>query len=212
MNERWWLGAVILAGAVYGLAWWALDGQAREADARAQARRDSVVSVRAQRHALDSVRLVGWADSVVNARGDSLRALLASTAARVVVREMHHCGRSYWAWTPAEWLAILCPSIAAFARRHHTTAACRASLIAVAYLLGGVGSLAEFQVLGPAERTSLARKVFGGAAVAAAADLAAVDVLARRWPAQRHGDPAPLLAAAAPLKPKPPPPAPPREG
>ena len=90
MNGRWWLGAVILSGAVYGLAWWALDGQAREADARAQARRDSIVAVLAQRHALDSVRLVGWADSVVNARGDSLRALLASTAARVVVRLPAH--------------------------------------------------------------------------------------------------------------------------
>lgn len=90
MNGRWWLGAAIFSGAVYGLAWWALDGQAREADARAQARRDSIVAVLAQRHALDSVRLVGWADSVVNARGDSLRALLASTAARVVVRLPAH--------------------------------------------------------------------------------------------------------------------------
>jgi len=90
VNGRWWLGAVVLSGAVYGLAWWALDGQAREADARAQARRDSGVAVLAQRHALDSVRLVGWADSVVQVRGDSLRALLASTAARAVVRLPAH--------------------------------------------------------------------------------------------------------------------------
>lgn len=90
VNGRWWLGAVLLSGAVYGLAWWALDGQAREADQRAQARRDSVVAVLAQRHALDSVRLVGWADSVVQVRGDSLRALLASTAARAVVRLPAH--------------------------------------------------------------------------------------------------------------------------
>src|SRR3954447_18898912 len=26
--------------------------------------------------------------------------------ARVAVRAMHECGRSYWAWTPAEWHAI----------------------------------------------------------------------------------------------------------
>ena len=90
MNGRWWIGAVLLSGAAYGLAWWALDGQARDADQRAQARRDSVVAVLAQRHALDSVRLVGWADSVVQVRGDSLRALLASTAARVVVRLPAH--------------------------------------------------------------------------------------------------------------------------
>lgn len=90
MKGAYWLGAVLISGAVYGLAWWALDGQARGADQRAQARRDSVVAVLAQRHALDSVRLVGWADSVVNARGDSLRALLASTAARVVVRLPAH--------------------------------------------------------------------------------------------------------------------------
>jgi hypothetical protein len=90
VNGRWWIGAVLLSGAVYGLAWWALDGQAREADQRAKARRDSVVAVLAQRHALDSVRLVGWADSVVQVRGDSLRALLASTAARVVVRLPAH--------------------------------------------------------------------------------------------------------------------------
>ena len=90
MNGRWWLGAVLLSGAVYGLAWLALDGQAREADARSQDRRDSIVAVLAQRHALDSVRLVGWADSVVAVRGDSLRDLLASTAARVVVRLPAH--------------------------------------------------------------------------------------------------------------------------
>ena len=90
MKGAYWLGAVLLSGAVYVLAWWALDGQAREADARAQARRDSIVAVLAQRHALDSVRLVGWADSVVQVRGDSLRALLASTAARVVVRLPAH--------------------------------------------------------------------------------------------------------------------------
>lgn len=90
MKGAYWLGAVLLSGAVYGLAWWALDGQARDADARAQARRDSVVAVLAQRHTMDSVRLVGWADSVVQVRGDSLRALLASTAARVVVRLPAH--------------------------------------------------------------------------------------------------------------------------
>lgn len=90
MKGAYWLGAVLLSGAVYGLAWWALDGQAREADQRAQARRDSVVAVLAQRHAMDSARLVGWADSVVQVRGDSLRALLASTAARAVVRLPAH--------------------------------------------------------------------------------------------------------------------------
>jgi len=98
---------------------------------------------------------------------------------KVMVREMHHRQRSYWAWTPAEWRAILCPSIAAFARRHRTTAACRASLIAVVYLLGGVVSLADLQALGAAERTSLARKVFGRAAVDAA--LARVLPLAVGW-------------------------------
>ena len=90
MKGAYWLGAALLSGAVYGLVWWALDGQAREADARAQDRLDSVVAVLAQRRALDSVRLVGWADSVVRVRGDSLRALLATMAQRAVTRLPAH--------------------------------------------------------------------------------------------------------------------------
>jgi hypothetical protein len=86
VNGRWWLGAVLLSGAVYGLAWWALDGHAREAGQRAQDRRDSLVAYHAAMYAQDSARLVGWTDSVVTARGDSLRALVASTAQRAVVR------------------------------------------------------------------------------------------------------------------------------
>ena len=72
VNGRWWLGAVILSGAVYGLAWWALDGQAREADQRAQARRDSLVSHYAARYTRDSVRLEQWRDSIESMPPDTL--------------------------------------------------------------------------------------------------------------------------------------------
>ena len=90
MKGAYWLGSMILSGAVYGLAWWALDGQAREADQRAQDRRDSLVAYHAARYAQDSARLVGWADSVVTARGDSLRGLVATTAQRAVIRLPAH--------------------------------------------------------------------------------------------------------------------------
>ena len=72
MNGRWWIGAVLLSGAVYGLAWWALDGQARESDQRAQARRDSIVSHYATRYTRDSVRLEQWRDSIESMPPDTL--------------------------------------------------------------------------------------------------------------------------------------------
>ena len=72
MKGAYWLGAVLLSGAVYGLAWWALDGQAREADARAQARRDSLVSHYATRYTRDSVRLEQWRDSIESMPPDTL--------------------------------------------------------------------------------------------------------------------------------------------
>lgn len=94
VNGRWWSLAIASSLLAYGLAWWALDGynrsQAQRVAEEAQARRDSVVSVLAARRAVDSARLVGWADSVVGARGDSLRALVASTAQRAVVRLPGH--------------------------------------------------------------------------------------------------------------------------
>lgn len=94
MNGRWWSLAIASSLLAYGLAWWAMEGysrgQAQLASEEAQARRDSVVSVLAARRAVDSVRLVSWADSVVAARGDSLRALVASTAQRAVVRLPGH--------------------------------------------------------------------------------------------------------------------------
>ncbi len=72
MKGTYWLGAVLLSGAVYGLAWWALDGQAREADARAQARRDSLVSHYATRYTRDSARLEQWRDSIESMPPDTL--------------------------------------------------------------------------------------------------------------------------------------------
>ncbi len=80
--------------------------------------------------------------------------------AKVLVREMHARGRSFWGWTAEEWLAILCPNTAEFGTRHGTDNA-RAYLIAAAYLWGGIGSLEHIRALGPAERQSFARKVFG---------------------------------------------------
>ena len=72
MKGAYWLGAVLLSGAVYVLAWWALDGQAREADARAQARRDSLVSHYATRYTRDSARLEQWRDSIESMPPDTL--------------------------------------------------------------------------------------------------------------------------------------------
>ncbi len=80
--------------------------------------------------------------------------------AKVLVREMHARGRSFWGWTAEEWLETICPTTTEFGIRHGTDNA-RAYLIAAAYLWGGIGSLEHIHALGPAERRSFARKVFG---------------------------------------------------
>lgn len=79
---------------------------------------------------------------------------------------MRRYGRSYWSWTEAEWAEVFCPSGRAFFARYLTTPVARPRLMVMAYLLGLCTSLRTF---GSLERLGLARKVFGRAAVDAAA-------------------------------------------
>lgn len=86
MNGRCWLAAVAVCGALYSVAWWAVErwtcDHDRHVAAVRQAERDSIVAHWSAVRTRDSVRLVQWAESVVLRRGDSLRVVLSEMALR----------------------------------------------------------------------------------------------------------------------------------
>src|SRR5690606_12891458 len=81
-----------------------------------------------------------------------------SAALTVLTREMHARQQTCWAWSAAEWAETLCPSGRRFEERHAIGRGCRAHLLALAYLLGPP---LDLEGLGPFDRLSLSRKVFG---------------------------------------------------
>jgi hypothetical protein len=88
-----------------------------------------------------------------------------SSALSVLVAEMQRRGQAFWGWTANDWSETLCPSGRAFDAGHRLPRSCRAHLIAFAYL---VGPPLDLEALGPFDRLSLARKVFGRTTVDAA--------------------------------------------
>lgn len=89
----------------------------------------------------------------------------ASTHAAGLV--LWHCAqtdRSYWGWTSKDWARLCAPSTEQFlaAAQVPTEASVRPFLIALGYLLGGLGDLEQ---LGTFNRRHLARLVFGADAL-----------------------------------------------
>jgi integrase len=56
-------------------------------------------------------------------------------------REMYQRGKTFWEWTPAEWIEILCPTLTLFYERYGKHSRFRAVIMDAAYLLGGVTDL-----------------------------------------------------------------------
>lgn len=93
------------------------------------------------------------------------RALLDAVAV-VLGRRLGH-RRSFWVWSPAQWLELIGRDQAQFLRSAPPWAdeSVRPCLVAHAYLLGG---FTDFNALGKFSRTALAWRVFGRAHVDAA--------------------------------------------
>lgn len=83
---------------------------------------------------------------------------VACAVTAVLVLEMHARQRTFWAWTPAEWIETLGTSEWRFAQRFPISREARQHLMAVSYLLCGFEDLAA---LGPFDRLGLVWKVFG---------------------------------------------------
>src|SRR5258708_22825666 len=60
----------------------------------------------------------------------------------VLLREMHRRGRAIWGWSSDEWVETLCADFRSFRARHGPGGTCRQHVLALAYLLCGVGRLA----------------------------------------------------------------------
>lgn len=81
---------------------------------------------------------------------------------KLLIEQMQQRGTAYWAWTPQEWIEILCSDYEAFRRRYPKPADRRQHLIAISYLLCGFTNLSA---LGPIKYAALAGKIFGQEAV-----------------------------------------------
>jgi hypothetical protein len=97
--------------------------------------------------------------------GDDVRFRRAGAHATAII--LGHCadtGRSYWAWTPADWADLCGGSAEAFvaAQPLPTETTVRPFLIALGHLLGGFDA---FEQLGTFNRHHLAGLVFGAASV-----------------------------------------------
>ena len=79
-------------------------------------------------------------------------------AAIILLREMHRQQLSFWAWTPQNWIDLLCSSAEQFAQLHNGVTAYRPYLVAVSYLLSG---FTDFLALGKFGQKWLAVRVFG---------------------------------------------------
>lgn len=98
---------------------------------------------------------------------DVLKITAACNAARnsaihLLVEEMHLRRTTFWAWTEAEWLEVLCPTEREFHVRHRWSGNCRQYVIAISYLLSGFTNI---YAIGTFFQYRLAIKVFGQAAV-----------------------------------------------
>ncbi|MBA3714808.1 MAG: tyrosine-type recombinase/integrase [Pyrinomonadaceae bacterium] len=87
-----------------------------------------------------------------------------NSAVHLLIREVHQRQSTYWAWTEAEWLEVLCPTEHDFHVRHKWSGNCRQYAIAISYLLCGFSSINE---IGTFFQSRLAIKVFGREAVEA---------------------------------------------
>jgi integrase len=67
--------------------------------------------------------------------------LIRNSAQLLIRREMHHLGKVFWDWSPAEWMNMLCPTFALFKMRHGNRHLCRSTIMDIAYVLGGVTDL-----------------------------------------------------------------------
>jgi len=67
---------------------------------------------------------------------------------------------SFWAWSPAEWVAVFGPTLGTFRRLDHPgmDSSIRPDMVAIAYLLD---CFAAFRLLGRFNRITLATRVFG---------------------------------------------------
>jgi len=90
---------------------------------------------------------------------------------RVMVVEMSHRGKTFWAWSEAEWTDIIGPSYTAFARRYGRTYGggrqhpARREVPVLAYLLCAPADVDP--LLRPFAIAPIARKVFGQATIEA---------------------------------------------
>jgi integrase len=85
---------------------------------------------------------------------------------RILRQEMYRRGKTFWEWTPEEWIDFLCPTIALF---NTTRVTCkyynfRTTLLDMAYLLGGVTDLRSVGM--GLEVSESARAYFGADLVA----------------------------------------------
>ncbi|WP_157507632.1 tyrosine-type recombinase/integrase [Ktedonobacter racemifer] len=76
----------------------------------------------------------------------------------ILLREMHRLQTSFWAWSEQEWIGVLHPRAAIFAKHHGGADAYRSHLLAASYLLGGLSDLAA---IGHFTQDWLAVRVFG---------------------------------------------------
>ncbi|WP_338250699.1 tyrosine-type recombinase/integrase [Dictyobacter halimunensis] len=77
---------------------------------------------------------------------------------KFVYEEMFRRGRSFWEWSQAEWINIICPTHKDFLSRHRLNGI-RPSLIDMAYLLGGMSNLCPVNIMQMCMNT--AQRIFG---------------------------------------------------
>ncbi len=117
---------------------------------------------------------------------------IRTTVICLLTRAMVRYERSFWGFSPSEWVELLGTDYYAYVRVHDVTANARHQLIAIAYLFCGFQDLGS---LGRLAFPALARKIFGAEAFDAVIDEMKADLLT--WGYSRKGNIVGLRCALA---------------
>ncbi|MDV5358262.1 tyrosine-type recombinase/integrase [Enterobacter asburiae] len=81
-----------------------------------------------------------------------------NSAVHDIFLEMHRLGKTYWNWTPEEWLEVMCATEGEFHTKYGSCGNCRQYVLALAWLLCGFNQL---ESVGRFYQYRLSIKVFG---------------------------------------------------
>jgi integrase len=108
----------------------------------------------------------------------------------LLLREMHHRGRSFWAWSRETWVELIGYNAWTFRQGHRRSGDLRPQLMAVAYLLTNI---ADLHLSCHINHCAFARKIFGAAAIEEAVGRVSGELRQwghGAWRVSRHIEPA----------------------